>query len=254
MPTQRLFLTSSYDSRLRIFTSSSSASGPSSSAAPIITLSAGAISGGLTSCSWLTPAPSAASDAPVDWLAAGAMDGITRLWSVPHVDASYVLAPGAQPLQATSLMELHHHESPVSSIQASVDGQYILSAGWDSTLAVFPVHHQPEAHDPSVPVPRQLSNRQTKRRKVDPRLADEEDDADVSKGGWRVAPEAVLRGHQARVGAAMWDKSQSDGGKVWSCGWDGSVRGWDVELQVNSVVKVRETAAFCVYRSCTFVD
>jgi WD40 repeat protein len=167
------------------------------------------------------------------------MDGIARLWSVPRLDASFVLGQGEKAPQATALMELHHHASPVSSLTPSADGQYVLTAGWDSTIAVFPVHHAPSSHDSTVPVPRQLSNRQTKRRKVDPSLADEPEDADVSKGGWRVAPEAVLRGHQARVGKAAWDKS--DQGRVWSCGWDGSVRGWDVELQVNSVVKVRPT-------------
>lgn len=168
------------------------------------------------------------------------MDGIARLWSVPRLDASFVLGQGEKAPQATALMELHHHASPVSSLAPSSDGQYVLTAGWDSTIAIFPVHHAPSAHDPAVPVPRQLSNRQTKRRKVDPSLADEPEDADVSKGGWRVAPEAVLRGHQARVGKALWDKS--DQGRVWSCGWDGSVRGWDVDLQVNSVVKVRPIA------------
>ena len=62
-------------------------------------------------------------------------------------------------------------------------------------------------------------------------------DGDASgEGGWRRAPDGVMRGHKQRVGGVVWDKS--DNGRVWSAGWDGSVRSWDVETGACVVVRV----------------
>jgi WD40 repeat protein len=47
----------------------------------------------------------------------------------------------------------------------------------------------------------------------------------------------VLKGHKGRVGALGW--AGKDVGKVvYSGGWDGSLRGWDVETGANVVVRV----------------
>ena len=75
----------------------------------------------------------------------------------------------------------------------------------------------------------------------------EREDGLVEETGWRVGPEAVFRGHKGRVGRAIWDKTiggDGEGKKIWSCGWDGSVRGWDVETQVNFLIKVSEQRQF----------
>lgn len=61
-------------------------------------------------------------------------------------------------------------------------------------------------------------------------------DGEVGSGGWRRMPDGVMRGHKGRVGGVVWDKA--DIGRVWSAGWDGSVRGWDVETGAAAVVRV----------------
>jgi ribosome biogenesis protein YTM1 len=62
-------------------------------------------------------------------------------------------------------------------------------------------------------------------------------DGDIGSGGWRRMPDGVLKGHKGRVGALGW--AGKDVGKVvYSGGWDGSLRGWDVETGANVVVRV----------------
>ena len=57
------------------------------------------------------------------------------------------------------------------------------------------------------------------------------------QGGWRRAPDGIMRGHQGRVGGVVWDKIQE--GRIGSAGWDGSVRGWDVETSAGIFLRVR---------------
>lgn len=225
----RLFLTGSYDNKLRVFSSSQTL---------LHTINTGALSGGITSISWL-PSSSTPSD---DWLASGNMDGITRVFSLPTISSDTL--PSTTP-SSTSLLSLHHHNGPVSSIQASKNpssSKSLLTAGWDGTIALFPLRERTK-HDKSVPEPLQTSKLQTKRRKLDKGLmAEQEKEREeglVETTGWRVGPEAVFRGHKGRVGRAIWDKTPGgEEQKIWSCGWDGSVRGWDVETQVNFLIKV----------------
>ena len=62
-------------------------------------------------------------------------------------------------------------------------------------------------------------------------------DGEIGAGGWRRMPDGVLKGHKGRVGALGW--AGKDVGKVvYSGGWDGSLRGWDVETGANVVVRV----------------
>jgi WD40 repeat protein len=62
-------------------------------------------------------------------------------------------------------------------------------------------------------------------------------DGEIGTGGWRRMPDGVLKGHKGRVGALGW--AGKDVGKVvYSGGWDGSLRGWDVETGANVVVRV----------------
>ncbi|KAL7410122.1 WD40-repeat-containing domain protein [Mrakia frigida] len=232
-----LFLTGSYDNKLRVFSSSQTL---------LHTINTGALSGGITSISWL-PSSSTPSD---DWLASGNMDGITRVFSLPTISSDTL--PSTTP-SSTSLLSLHHHNGPVSSIQASKNpssSKSLLTAGWDGTIALFPLRERTK-HDKSVPEPLQTSKLQTKRRKLDKGLmAEQEKEREeglVETTGWRVGPEAVFRGHKGRVGRAIWDKTPGgEEQKIWSCGWDGSVRGWDVETQVNFLIKQAPSDKVCL--------
>lgn len=222
-----MFLTGSYDSKLRVFSSSQTL---------LHTISTGALTGGITSIAWLPQS----STPTADWLASSSMDGITRVFSLPTIDNATL--PSTTPA-STSLLSLHHHTGPVSSIQAS--GSSLLTSGWDGTLAIFPLRERTK-HDKSVPEPLQVSKLQAKRRKLDKGLQEEKEkereDGLVETTGWRVGPDAVFRGHKGRVGRAIWDKTPgATEQKLWSCGWDGSVRGWDAETQVNFLIKVSRT-------------
>lgn len=79
---------------------------------------------------------------------------------------------------------------------------------------------------------------QKKRRKMNEQRAPIEgfSDGDVGTGGWRRGPDGMLRGHKGRIGGVIWDVEDQD--RVWTAGWDGSVRGWDVEAGANVVVRV----------------
>lgn len=68
----------------------------------------------------------------------------------------------------------------------------------------------------------------------------------TGEGGWRRAPDAVMRGHTGRVGGLVWDKL--DSGKFWSAGWDGSVRGWEVQTGASGVLRQGpfDKSALCV--------
>jgi ribosome biogenesis protein YTM1 len=61
-------------------------------------------------------------------------------------------------------------------------------------------------------------------------------DGQVGEGGWRRMPDGVMRGHKGRIGGVVWDTAEQ--GKIWSAGWDGSVRGWEVDSGAGAVVKV----------------
>lgn len=234
------FLTGSYDSRLRIFSHSQNL---------ICTIPTGSSTGGITSVSWL-PTPFGTSSAGEDWLASGSMDGITRVFSLPSLaDPSQAALLEGSTIKATSRLQLHHHTSPISSVSSSSSSNMILTSSWDTTLAVFNLSPFPTAHDPSVALPLKQSNRETKRRKLDAELQEEQstEAREIEEGvenggdGWRLGPQVVLRGHQGRVGRALWGAEE---GRVWSCAWDGSVRGWDVELEMNHLTKVSSPPPF----------
>ncbi|CDZ97377.1 Microtubule binding protein YTM1 (contains WD40 repeats) [Phaffia rhodozyma] len=244
------FLTGSYDSRLRVFSHAQNL---------ICTIPTGSSTGGVTDVCWLS-SPSFSGSSNEDWLASGNMDGITRVFSFPSLSTANpsALLEGST-LKAKAQLELHHHTSPISSIQSnspttessSSGSSLILTSSWDSTLAIFNLSPLPTAHDPSVPAPIKQSNRESKRRKLDTALIEEQEleakevteGLEVGQGGWRLGPQVVLKGHQARVGRAIWGREE---GRVWSCAWDGSVRGWDVDLEMNHLTKQGPSDKICL--------
>jgi ribosome biogenesis protein YTM1 len=121
-----------------------------------------------------------------------------------------------------------------------------LTSSWDGTMNLYPLptatrtldsmlSHDVEA-EPTSYLPG--ANRTKKRRTA--ATAESSSGEAQAKGegvaGYRKAPIVTLRGHSARVGGVVWDRTED--GRAWSVAWDGTVRGWDVESGYGDVVKV----------------
>ncbi|KAI0055481.1 WD40 repeat-like protein [Artomyces pyxidatus] len=107
------------------------------------------------------------------------------------------------------IASLHLHTAPLASIATSPQGKHLITASWDTLLGLWDTK-LPDADE--VP----LESRSSKRRKV------------AGEGVRRKGPKAVLKSHTARVSAAVFDGEDS----VVSCGFDSTVRMWDVESGV----------------------
>jgi len=218
----RYFVTASYDGTLRLFDYSQKPlhSAPLHSA-PITSF-----------C--ILPAPSTSNDSSADeethLIATASHDLTARLSRLTISDSNVSIEPQAA---------LHLHTAPLSSIAASPTGSHILTASWDGLLGVW---------DTSVPdrdevtLPASAVGERKKRRRVD---AEDQ----VVK---RKAPQAVLHSHVGRVSAVLWrkDSSSTEGASVddayaVSCGFDSTVRLWDVEHQI---------CVHTIVRSCVHFD
>ncbi|QRW13638.1 ribosome biogenesis protein YTM1 [Ceratobasidium sp. AG-Ba] len=124
-------------------------------------------------------------------------------------------------LESTTLATLHLHTAPVSSVAVDPPGQQLISAGWDGLVGIWSVDipDKDEVQDVQEPV-------QKKRRKLDGSVA----------RPVRKAPVAVLKSHTSRVSKAIFG-GPMDRQKAYSCGWDSTVRSWDIEsgVCVNTV-------------------
>ncbi|KDN47519.1 WD40 repeat-like protein [Tilletiaria anomala UBC 951] len=301
-----LFLTSSYDGTVRIF-SHTSTSTPlySLKAAP-----AGTSNPALSSAAWLPP-PAVGADASsfASRLVTAGMDGIVRLFELP-TEVLQLRDPtagaGAASRKARMLWSgaLHAPGStasssslsgglavqPLSSVTASADGRYILSAGWDGCVGVWDVAAGLSAKPGSVmDVDVDEFDTEAQRAPDVEREADEHDDEgnsdedDATRRKRRKAmsgkrtralhsaamggshrPELILRhttplhaaatataaaggssapalvpGSSAKVARAIFDSSAASSSssvgsgaasrKVFSAGWNGSVKYWDID-------------------------
>lgn len=116
---------------------------------------------------------------------------------------------------ASTVASLHLHTSPLSSISTDVSGSHLLTSSWDGLIGVW---------DTSIPDDHQVNlergDDRKKRRKTSP--------ANIK----RKAPIAVLKSHTARVSKALFAAGELAKGKAYSCGFDSTVRTWDVESGV----------------------
>ncbi|WVN90766.1 ribosome biogenesis protein YTM1 [Cryptococcus depauperatus CBS 7841] len=230
-------LLSSYLSHLQVLSLSST----SRASAPLCTLSL-PTSLGATSCTWVSPL-SQESDILV---AAGGVDRQIHVFSIPSLSPD-LAAP------AREIYTLHGHTGPVSSIIASASGKEIVSGSWDNGINLYvlpdeePTEHQVPA-DPVSYLPGQGTKKRRKLEKDQGKTPIEglTDGDATGEGGWRRMPDAVMRGHQGRVGGLVWDKIDQE--KVWSAGWDGSVMGWRLETGATDTVRQGpfDKSALCI--------
>jgi ribosome biogenesis protein YTM1 len=124
------------------------------------------------------------------------------------------------------LASLHLHTSPLSSIVYNRSGEHLLTASWDSLIGLWESHIPKEDEIDVVEV--QTDRR--KRRKVGGRESEPRPK--------RKAPLSVLKSHTARVSKAVFS---STGRAAFSCGFDSTVRSWDVEHGVcsNTIVGLK---------------
>ena len=171
-------------------------------------------------------------------LAAGGVDRQTHVFQIPS------LTPGTSE-PSKELYTLHGHTGPISSVLASESGSEIITSSWDGQINIYamPTEEITEHQIPAEPLS-YLAQRDLKKRR---KIGESETrgpiegltDGDIGTGGWRRMPDGIWRGHKGRVGALGW--AGRDSGKVvYSGGWDGSVRGWDVETGANVVVRVSD--------------
>jgi len=124
---------------------------------------------------------------------------------------------------SSTLASLHLHTSPLSSIAYSRSGEHLLTASWDTLIGLW--ESRIPGEDEIDVVEEQTDRR--KRRKVGRR--------DSEPRPKRKAPSSVLKSHTARVSKAAFS---STGKTAFSCGFDSTVRSWDVENGVctNTIV------------------
>ncbi|KAL6302247.1 WD40 repeat-like protein [Sparassis latifolia] len=125
------------------------------------------------------------------------------------------------------LASLHLHTAPVSSIAASPSGAHLLTSSWDSFIGLWDAAIPDSDEVPLEDV--QPDTDRKKRRKVT------HDDEPRPK---RKAPVGVLKSHTARVSRVVFTRGGDSA--AYSCGFDSTVRSWDVE---NSVCTNIITAA-----------
>lgn len=115
------------------------------------------------------------------------------------------------------LASLHLHTAPLSSVSSDSTGSRILTASWDGLIGVW---------DTIVPendeVPEPATGDRRKRRKTEENRPK------------RKAPLLVLKSHTARVSGVVFGDEKT----AYSCGFDSTVRSWDLEhgLCTNTAV------------------
>ena len=123
----------------------------------------------------------------------------------------------------STLASLHLHTSPLSSIAYSRSGEHLLTSSWDTFIGLWE-SRIPEEDEIDVV---EVQTDRRKRRRVGGR--------DSESRPRRKTPSSVLKSHTARVSKATF---ASTGKTAFSCGFDSTVRSWDVESGVctNTIV------------------
>ncbi|KAH7921924.1 ribosome biogenesis protein YTM1 [Leucogyrophana mollusca] len=196
-------LTASYDGHIRLFDYSQS-----------LLVDVPAHGAAITSA---CPVPSSSQDAESSVVASASHDLTARLTRI-----SLSPSTSASP-RFHSLASLHLHTLPLSSISPNTTGTHLLTASWDGLIGLWDTNI-PDNDDP-VPLsllPDSHSDQPKKKRKVT-----------ASTDAKRKVPLSIFKSHTNRVSKALFSPDSGNGnGKAYSCGFDSTVRTWDVEMGV----------------------
>jgi ribosome biogenesis protein YTM1 len=139
------------------------------------------------------------------------------------------LSPGTEtPGTAKPLSALHLHTAPVSSVSSNSSGSHLLTSSWDGLIGLWDTIIP---FSDEVPLEPTESADKKKRRKV-------ANDSDTLPK--RKAPVMVLKSHTARVSKVVFGgQSENNTRTAYSCGFDSTVRTWDVEsgLCTHTIVR-----------------
>ncbi|KAH7908982.1 ribosome biogenesis protein YTM1 [Hygrophoropsis aurantiaca] len=142
---------------------------------------------------------------------------------------SLPLSSHSQKATFQSLATLHLHTLPLSSITADSTGTHLLTASWDGLVGFWDT--QVPDQDDGIPASllgngEDASSQPKKKRRV---AADITGETKLR----RKAPLTVFKSHTNRVSKALFGAENGSGnGKAYSCGFDSTVRTWDVEMGV----------------------
>ncbi|TRM67126.1 WD40-repeat-containing domain protein [Schizophyllum amplum] len=115
----------------------------------------------------------------------------------------------------TPLATLHLHTQPLSSVASNASGSHLLTSSWDGLIGLWDTTIPSSDEVPDVATDRERN----KRRKVG-------GDGEGSQAK-RKAPLTVLKSHTARVSRVVYAPKNPN--RAYSCGFDSTVRTWDVE-------------------------
>jgi len=115
-----------------------------------------------------------------------------------------------------SIASLHLHTAPLSSIMTSHTGDHLLTSSWDGLIGVWDTTI-PTTDEVPLDEVESLDRDRKKRRKI----------TDDAGKAMRKAPVTVLKGHTARVSKVVFGKDETK--VAYSCGFDSTVKIWDVE-------------------------
>ncbi|KAF8712545.1 hypothetical protein AX14_013007 [Amanita brunnescens Koide BX004] len=227
----RHFFTGSYDGVVRVFNYSR-----------MMVTAARFHNASITSLTTIPNASGADSSDVIEHTVATASHDLTALLtrltfnSQPQLDTSE--GQNNTTTSATPLAALHLHTAPLSSIATNKQGTHLLTSSWDMVIGLW---------DTRVPVEHETADlrsstsgmRSKKRRKI---VGEEGEEGEMqgmvqnciavvdTKNIKRKAPVAVMKSHTSRVSRALFGTgNRGMEGKAYSCGYDSSVRVWDVE-------------------------
>ncbi|KAH0825813.1 WD40-repeat-containing domain protein [Lanmaoa asiatica] len=135
---------------------------------------------------------------------------LTRVSLIPDVSPSF-----------QTLASLHLHTSPLTSITSDHTGSHLLTASRDHLIGFWDTAIP--AHDEVGPTSELTSPFDRKKRR---KIASEAEEPREK----RKAPTTVLKSHTARVSKAKFAPGSNE--RAYSCGFDSTVRTWDVESGV----------------------